>query len=104
MTFLLGRQAMFGQEPPIYFRSILATRCPSLARVHAMYLAPSPVPRTTKSYSDDVALGPSTVLERGASMVCVINLLFYSLALFANVSTTARVCTNCSGTPCRSCK
>src|SRR5262245_5810059 len=50
MTFLLGRQAMLGQEPPIYLRSITATLLPCLASAHAMLLAPSPLPKTTMSY------------------------------------------------------
>src|SRR5271154_2886936 len=49
--FLLGRQAMLGQEPPMYFRSITKTCFPCLASVHARYLPPSPLPRTTRSYS-----------------------------------------------------
>jgi hypothetical protein len=28
MTFVLGKQAMFGHDPPIYSRSMTATRCP----------------------------------------------------------------------------
>src|ERR1700730_12127724 len=51
MIFLLGRQAMLGQEPPTYFRSITATCFPFLANVHATYLAPSPLPSTTMSCS-----------------------------------------------------
>jgi hypothetical protein len=44
-------QAMFGQEPPIYFRSIRTERFPFLAWVQVMYLPASPLPRTTRSYS-----------------------------------------------------
>src|SRR5580704_13152844 len=50
MIFLLGRQAMFGQEPPTYFRSITTARFPSLANVQARYLPASPLPSTTRSY------------------------------------------------------
>src|ERR1700730_12186767 len=50
MIFLLGRQAMFGQEPPTYFRSITTARFPSLANVQARYLPASPLPSTTWSY------------------------------------------------------
>src|SRR6201988_2724660 len=50
IMFLLGRQAMFGQEPPIYFRSITTARIPFLAWVQATYLPASPLPRTTTSY------------------------------------------------------
>src|SRR5580658_4154803 len=49
--FLLGRQAMFGHDPPMYLRSITATRCPSLANVHAATVDPVPPPRITRSYS-----------------------------------------------------
>ena len=51
MTFLLGRQAMFGQDPPTYFRSITATFFPWEASVQARYLPASPLPSTTRSYS-----------------------------------------------------
>jgi len=27
MTFLLGKQAMFGRDPPMYLGSMTATRC-----------------------------------------------------------------------------
>src|SRR5215510_6070152 len=48
--FLLGRQAMLGQEPPIYFRSITAAFIPCLASVQARNLPASPLPRTRRSY------------------------------------------------------
>src|SRR3954464_1322319 len=51
MTFLLGRQAMFGQEPPTYLRSMTATFCPWEAMAQARYLPASPLPSTTMSYS-----------------------------------------------------
>src|SRR5262249_9199327 len=51
ITFLLGRQAMFGHAPPTYLRSITTTRCPFCADVHAMSLPPAPLPRTTRSYA-----------------------------------------------------
>ena len=35
MMFLLGRQAMFGHDPPMYLRSMTATRFPSPAKVQA---------------------------------------------------------------------
>src|SRR5215510_3922384 len=50
MTFLLGRHAMFGQEPPTYFRSMTAVRLPSLAIVHAANLPAVPLPSTRTSY------------------------------------------------------
>src|SRR5258708_26140639 len=44
ITFLLGRQAMLGHEPPISARSTTATRCPPRASSQAMYLPASPPP------------------------------------------------------------
>src|SRR5215468_1093627 len=57
MTFLLGIQAMLGQEPPIYFRSITTARIPFLAKVQARYLPASPQPSTTRSYSSGCDMG-----------------------------------------------
>src|SRR5215831_19862347 len=51
MTFLLGRQAMLGQDPPMYLRSMTATRCPSPAKVQAAMVDPVPPPRITRSNS-----------------------------------------------------
>jgi hypothetical protein len=42
---------MFGHDPPTYLRSIAATRCPCLAKVHAAIVDPVPPPRITRSYS-----------------------------------------------------
>ena len=53
MTFLLGKQATFGQEPPTSFRSMSAVRWPSFDSVHARYLPASPLPTTTTSYCSD---------------------------------------------------
>src|SRR6476661_3318299 len=55
MMFLLGRQAMLGHEPPIYLRSMIPTRFPSPARVHAASVAPVPPPRITMSNSSGCA-------------------------------------------------
>src|SRR5215813_32948 len=49
-TFLLGRHATFGQDPPMYFLSTTAVRFPSLAIVHASTLPPVPLPNTRTSY------------------------------------------------------
>ena len=49
MMFLLGRQAIFGHDPPISLRSTTAVRCPSLAMVQARYLPDSPLPITRMS-------------------------------------------------------
>src|ERR1700730_8403802 len=50
MMFLLGKQAIFGHAPPMYFRSIEAVRLPSLAIVHAINLPAAPLPSTRTSY------------------------------------------------------
>src|SRR5579863_384921 len=58
MMFLLGRQAMLGQAPPMYLRSTVATRCPCSANVQARNFEPVPLPRITRSYSSgSVILG-----------------------------------------------
>src|SRR5271155_128738 len=49
ISFLLGRQLVFGQEPPISLRSTTATRLPDLAVCQARYLPPSPLPMTRRS-------------------------------------------------------
>src|SRR6266576_2874518 len=51
MMFLLGKQAMFGHDPPMYLRSTTATRFPSPANVHAATVEPVPPPSMTKSNS-----------------------------------------------------
>src|SRR3989442_987302 len=51
MTFLLGRHAMFGHEPPIYLQSTTMTLLPSAANVHAAIVEPVPPPRITTSNS-----------------------------------------------------
>src|SRR6516225_8525979 len=63
MIFLLGRQAMLGQEPPTYFRSMTTACFPVLARVHAMYFPASPLPNTTTSYSSIVCIYLAGYLE-----------------------------------------
>jgi hypothetical protein len=42
---------MFGHDPPMYFRSTTATRCPFAAKFHAASFDPAPLPRITRSYS-----------------------------------------------------
>src|SRR5262245_15153952 len=44
MTFLLGRQATFGQEPPTIDRSTTTVFWPWLARVQARILPATPLP------------------------------------------------------------
>src|SRR5262245_58743726 len=51
MMFLLGRHAMFGHDPPMYLRSMTATRFPSPANVQAATVDPVPPPRITRSNS-----------------------------------------------------
>src|SRR5215475_6681643 len=53
MMFLLGRHAMLWHEPPMYLRSIRATRFPCSAVVHAATFAPVPLPSTTRSNSSN---------------------------------------------------
>src|ERR1700758_2108860 len=68
IMFLLGRQAMFGQDPPIYFRSTTTARIPFLAWVQATYLPASPPPRTTTSYfSVGIALSLLSLFSKHAS-------------------------------------
>src|ERR1700758_330743 len=55
IIFLLGRHAILGQEPPIYLRSMTATRFPSAANVHAAMVEPVPPPRITRSNSSGCA-------------------------------------------------
>src|SRR5690606_18586380 len=49
IRFLLGRQLMLGQEPPIQRRSTTTTLRPERARCQARYLPPSPLPRIRSS-------------------------------------------------------
>ena len=49
ISFLLGMQAMLGQEPPIHLRSTTAVRRPAAAKCQAMSLPPVPLPRTRAS-------------------------------------------------------
>src|SRR3989441_3753414 len=48
MMFLLGKHAMFGHDPPRYWRSMTATRCPCPAKVQAAMVDPVPPPRITR--------------------------------------------------------
>src|ERR1700752_4472732 len=74
MTFLLGRQAMFGHEPPTYFRSMTATRRPCPAKVQAATVPPVPLPRITTSYSSMLACRGARV--EGAFSVTLIGVPF----------------------------
>src|SRR5262245_51899993 len=50
ISFLLGRQATLGQEPPIQRRSTTAVRRPERARLQARSLPAAPLPRIRISY------------------------------------------------------
>src|ERR687892_1525585 len=50
ISFLLGKQLMLGQEPPIYRRSTTIVFRPDRAICHARSLPPAPLPRTRISY------------------------------------------------------
>ena len=60
ISFLLGRQLMFGQEPPIQRRSTTAVFRPACARCQARNLPPSPLPTTTTSYRSASDIAAST--------------------------------------------
>src|SRR5262245_33323125 len=70
MTFLLGRQAMLGQDPPIYRLSMTAVRFPCGASVQARSLPAAPLPRTTTSYSSAADKTPSSIGYRLAPRGC----------------------------------
>src|SRR6516164_336324 len=59
ISFLLGMQAMLGQEPPIHLRSTTAVRRPVLAICQATSLPPVPLPRTRMSYRSGWAMASS---------------------------------------------
>src|SRR5215831_16849700 len=59
ISFLLGRQAMLGQEPPIHRRSTTAVRRPDPAICQANTLPPAPLPRIKISTCSDFDIGPS---------------------------------------------
>src|SRR5438128_2662965 len=75
MMFLLGRHAMFGQEPPTYFRSIAAVFIPFLASVQERSLPAAPLPRMSKSYSS--ALIPDAAPPK----CCVVFISFRCLVI-----------------------
>src|SRR5262245_15682450 len=67
---------MFGHDPPMYLRSITATRCPLPAKVHAAIVEPVPPPRITRSNSS----GPVLFGDRDGEVFCVLFMrLFLSL-------------------------
>src|SRR3979490_2027341 len=91
MMFLLGRQAMLGHAPPMYLRSITATRCPWLARVQAAIVDPVPPPRITRSYSSG-SVFLDNCAEETLSMVFILSffVLFWMTAPFTWFQVEAR--------------
>src|SRR6266481_2866622 len=79
MMFLLGRHAMFGQEPPTYFRSITAVFIPFLASVQERSLPAAPLPRTSKSYSSALIADAALPLVAVLSKCCVVSMSFSCL-------------------------
>src|SRR6267142_4648552 len=63
IRFLLGRHAMFGQDPPSRLRSTIAVRWPALAIVQARYFPASPLPRTRISNCSTSDTGPLRSVE-----------------------------------------
>src|SRR5262245_4520124 len=59
ISFLLGRQAMLGQEPPIHLRSTTAVRRPDPAICQANNLPPAPLPRIKISKCSDLDIASS---------------------------------------------
>src|SRR6267378_7300335 len=47
ISFLLGRQLTFGQEPPTHRRSTTTVCCPDCAKCQARDFPPSPLPMIT---------------------------------------------------------
>src|SRR6266436_913311 len=86
MTFLLGRQAMFGQEPPTYFRSTTTVFIPFLARVQERSLPAAPLPRMIRSYSSGSMTGADLPAVLGSSKCCVLFILFPISIYFPRVS------------------
>src|SRR6516164_8416193 len=80
MTFLLGRQAMFGHDPPMYLRSTTATRFPSPANVQAAMVDPVPPPRITRSNSSGWVF-VNTLADELLLVLCMPILLFLLLRM-----------------------
>src|SRR6266550_2191756 len=81
MIFLLGRQAMLGQEPPTYFRSMTATFIPFLASVHERSLPAVPLPRMSRSYSSALIVDAALPLVASLSKCCVVSMPFSCLVI-----------------------
>src|SRR5437879_1661428 len=81
MIFLLGRQAMLGQEPPTYFRSMTATFIPFLASVHERSLPAAPLPRMSRSYSSALIVDAALPLVASLSKCSVVSMSFSCLVI-----------------------
>src|SRR3989454_5317287 len=81
MMFLLGRHAMFGQEPPTYFRSMTATFIPFLASVQERSLPAAPLPRMSRSYSSALIADAVLPLVAGSSKCSVVSMSFSCLVI-----------------------
>src|SRR6266404_809245 len=105
MMFLLGRHAMFGQEPPTYFRSITAVFIPFLASVQERSLPAAPLPRMSKSYSSTSIAETALPLVAVLSKCCVVFISFCCLVIrFAGLHTvklsqSRNVCLLCRPAP-----
>src|SRR5438309_3003835 len=81
MMFLLGRHAMFGQEPPTYFRSTTTVFIPFLARVQERSLPAAPLPRMSRSYSSALIADAVLPLVAGLSKCSVVSMSFSCLVI-----------------------
>src|SRR5205807_1102973 len=81
MTYLLGRQAMFGQEPPTYFRSTTTVFIPFLARVQERSLPAAPLPRMSRSNSSALIADAALLLVAGLSKCSVVSMSFSCLVI-----------------------
>src|SRR5437667_10584754 len=81
MTFLLGRQAMFGQEPATYFRATTTGFIPFLARVQERSLPAAPLPRMSRSYSSALTVDAALPLVAGLSKCSVVSMSFSCLVI-----------------------
>src|SRR6266436_499340 len=81
MIFLLGRQAMLGQEPPTYFRSTTAVFIPFVASVHERSLPAAPLPRMSKSYSSALIADAAPPAVAVLSKSCVVFISFCCLVI-----------------------
>src|SRR5215468_9586696 len=104
MMFLLGRHAMLGHDPPIYFRSTTATRFSSAANVHAAIVDPVPPPRITRSNCS----GRICLLLRTAGISLLLSMRFFLSVSIRELSRHGRQQFTPTATdrrpPCRMCQ